>query len=122
MNTPTDRHFLENISHSRATKVILLIIFILAILGNGFQGFFLYKKAKAYREIKAVVDSKSNCEKCSTTTAPAETDATPTTTTPSSRSRSTGGSTSSDESSGTSESSGSSSQETVIPPPPPPSN
>lgn len=122
MNTHIENQFLDNLIHSRTIKIIILILFvllILSIIANGVQGYYLYKKAKGYRELKSIIDTKSNCEKCpAMVETPAET--TPTTTTPKYRSR---GTTDTTESSDTPASSGSTdTQETVIPPPPPPSD
>lgn len=108
---------INNLGHKRVVKIILLILFILSLIANGVQGYYFHKKSQAYRELKAIVDSKSNCEKV---VAPVETppETAPTTTTPT-RYR---GTTNSSDSSDSSDSSSTDTQETVIPPPPPPAD
>lgn len=88
MNTPTSDHFLSNISRNKVAKIGLLILIIVLIVANAVQGYFLWKQVKAYRGLEAIINSKSNCDKCpeqiQSTPEPTPTP-TPTTTTTKSR-------------------------------------
>ena len=126
MNTSMENRTLNGITKNKVLKIILIAVFALSIIANGVQGYFIYKKIKAYRAQEAIIKNKSNCEKCP---APAKVE-TPTTTgstTPSSTRRR--NSSSSEESTPEATETPSSSPpadtpapEPVIPPPPAPSD
>ena len=108
----------------KVVTIILIVIFILSIVANGVQGYFMYKKTKAYRVLEAVVENKSNCEVIpAAVETPAE--PAPTTNTPTKRKSSTPSTdegTDSDTSPIINPSPDTSTPEVVIPPPPPPSD
>lgn len=110
MNTSTG-------DHSKIIKIVLLILFIFSIIANGIQGYFILKQAKAYRDLKAIINSKSNCEKC-----PEQIESTPEPTpTPTTTTKSRGSGSGSDSDSNVSEDT-IATPEPVIPPPPPPAD
>jgi len=116
MNTSVENRTLNSVTKNKALKIILIVVFALAIIGNGVQGYFIWKKVKAYHSLEAIIKNKSNCDEC-----PAQvespTESTPTPTTPTPRSKSSG----SDSDSDTSQDPVAT-PEPVIPPPPPPAD
>jgi flagellar basal body-associated protein FliL len=128
MNMPMESRTINGDTKKKVLKIVIIAVFALAIIANGVQGYFLYKKTKACRVLDSIIQNKSNCDKCpepaqvetpATTTEPTTT--TPTTTTPKSKSKPKSSTPSSDSGSGSSSGSGTT-PEPVIPPPPPPSD
>lgn len=101
MNAPMENRGLNRFAKNKILVIVLIAIFALSVIANGVQGYFMWKKIKAYRNLEEIIKNKSNCDKCPV----AEPTPTPTPA-PTTKSKS----------------SGSSGQETVIPPPPPPSD
>lgn len=120
MNTSGENRALDGLTKNKVLKVILIVVFVLAVFANGVQGYFLWKYVKAYRNLEAIINSKSNCDKCpAQIEATPEPEPTPTPTTTTTKSRSTDSDTSSQPD--TSEDTVAT-PEPVIPPPPPPAD
>lgn len=120
MNNTTDNSIINCIKNNKVLTIITLTLFALSIIVNGSLGYIVAKKAKANRELNAIITNKSNCV---VTPAPVETPAeTPPATTTPTKKRSTTPTSTDTIDSGSTGSSSSSTQETVIPPPPPPSD
>lgn len=129
MNAPMENRGLNNITKNKVFRIVLIVVLVLLIIANGIQGYFMAKKAKAYRVLEAIVENKSNCPAIPVQVeAPAE--SAPTTTAPTTKRKSSTPSTntstdvspSTTPSTDTSTSPDTSTPEVVIPPPPPPSN
>lgn len=58
--------------HSRVIKVVVLILLVVSIIANGIQGYFLWQQIKTSRGLEAIINAKSNCDKC-----PEQVEATP---------------------------------------------
>ena len=111
MNTSTNGNVLSNISRSKVAKIVLLILFILSIIANGVQGYFLWQQTKINRGLQPIINAKSNCDKC-----PEQVEATPEPTPETTPTKSRGGSDS------TTPADTVATPETVIEPPRPPAD
>lgn len=119
MNTSASGRILGNIRQGQIIRIVLLIFIIASIIANGVQGYFIWRQAKAYRELSAVINSKSNCDKCpeqvQTTPEP-----TPTPTATATKSRGSAPESNASQDAGTTDTVAT--PEAVIPPPPPPAD
>lgn len=114
MNTSVENRALNSVTKNKVLKIILILVFTLVIITNGVQGYFIWKQVKAYHILEGIINSKSNCDKCSVQVeSPTEPTPTPTTTTSKSRSSGSGSDASQDTVA---------TPESVIPPPPPPAD
>lgn len=126
INNPEVNYDKKKMILKKIAKIMLLVIFILSLVGDGVLGYFLYKKNIAYKSLEAIasnrneeikkqqetIDSKSNCLACPVTAPDAATVETPAAAAPASTSTS----------KKTTSTSNSQTKEAVIVPPPPPSD